>query len=435
MCSGTRSIPSRPIRQTAGVTDSAPATPTSPDDLPPPLRAAHDRLTYGAAQVLPEGGLAERLLAASREGRPLRVKLGIDPSGADLTLGHAVVLRKLRQFQDLGHLAVLIVGGFTGQVGDPSGRTNTRSALSAEQTAANAQTYFDQLMRILDPDRVEVRNNADWLTPMTMADVMGYAAEVTVARMLERDDFARRYRDGLPITLLELFYPVLQGIDSVAVRADVELGGTDQTFNNLVGREMQRARGQAPQAVLTLPLLVGTDGVQKMSKSLNNYVAIAEPPEEQFGKLMSIPDSLVGDYARLCTDLGAAQVSTLQADAAAGGPPAAAAKRRMAATVVALYHGAEAAEKAEAHFDALFRDRAVPTDVPHHPLPATDPVHLPALLVAVGFAPSTSAARRLVDGGGVRLDGEAVSAYDVPRSAAAGRVLSAGRRRLVRLLD
>jgi tyrosyl-tRNA synthetase len=416
------------------VTASAPATPMSPDDLPPHLRAAHDRLAYGAAQVLPEGGLAERLLTADREGRPLRVKLGIDPSGSDLTLGHAVVLRKLRQFQDLGHLAVLIVGGFTGQVGDPSGRTNTRSTLSAERAADNARTYFDQLMRVLDPDKVEVRNNADWLTPMTMADVMGYAAEVTVARMLERDDFARRYRDGLPITLLELFYPVLQGMDSVAVRSDVELGGTDQTFNNLVGRELQRARGQAPQAVLTVPLLVGTDGVQKMGKSLDNYVAITEAPEQQFGKLMSIPDPLVGDYARLCTDLTPAEVSALVADAAAGGPPANAAKRRMAAAVVALYHGAEAAEKAEAHFDALFRDRVVPVDLPTHLLPPADAVHLPALLVAVGFAPSTSAARRLVDGGGVRLDGEAVAGYDLPRAAVAGRVLSAGRRRLIRLL-
>jgi tyrosyl-tRNA synthetase len=417
------------------VTDSVPATAPAPDDLPLHLRAAHDRLAYGAAQVLPEGGLAERLLTADREGRPLRVKLGIDPSGADLTLGHAVVLRKLRQFQDLGHIAVLIVGGFTGQVGDPSGRSNTRSTLSAERAADNARTYFDQLMRILDPERVEVRNNADWLTPMTMADVMGYAAEVTVARILERDDFARRYRDGLPITLLELFYPVLQGIDSVAVHADLELGGTDQTFNNLVGRELQRARGQAPQAVLTVPLLVGTDGVQKMSKSLDNYVAITEPPEEQFGKLMSIPDSLVGDYGRLCTGLGPAEVATLEADAAAGGPPANAAKRRMAAAVVALYHGAEAAEKAEAHFDALFRDRVVPSDVPTHQLPPGDPVHLPALLVEVGFAPTTSAARRLITGGGVRIDGVAVTGNDVPRSAAAGHVLAAGRRRLIRLLD
>jgi tyrosyl-tRNA synthetase len=264
---------------------------------------------------------------------------------------------------------------------------------------------------------------------------MGYAREVTVARMLERDDFARRYRDGQPITLLEFFYPVLQGIDSVAVRADVELGGTDQTFNNLVGRELQRARGQAPQAVLTVPLLVGTDGVQKMSKSLNNYVAIAQPPEEQFGRLMSIPDGSVRDYATLCTDLSPAEVERLAEAAAAGGPPANDAKRRMARAVVALYYGADAAEKAEAHFDTLHRDHAVPADVPTHPLPPEDPVHLPALLVGLGFAPSSSAGRRLVDGGGVRVDGTAVTGYDMARSALAGRVLAAGKRRLVRLVD
>lgn len=422
------------VRQTGGVVDSVRVTVPSLDDLPSHVREAHDRLAYGAAQVLPEGGLAERLLAADREGRPLRVKFGIDPSGADLTLGHAVPLRKLRQFQDLGHVAVLIVGGFTGQVGDPSGRTSTRPTMSAELAAENSRTYFEQLMRILDPDRVEIRNNADWLTPMSMAEVMEYAEQVTVARMLERDDFARRYRDGLPITLREFFYPVLQGIDSVAVRADIELGGTDQTFNNLVGREMQRARDQAPQAVLTVPLLVGTDGAQKMGKSLNNYVAITEPAEEQFGKLMSIPDAVVGDYARLCTDLSPAEVTALESDSATGGPPANAAKRRMAAAVVALYHGVDAAERAEAHFDALFRDRVVPADLPTHAVAAADPVHLPALLVAVGFARSSSAARRLVDGGGVRLDGTPVSGYDVPRADVAGRVLSAGRRRLVRLV-
>lgn len=409
--------------------------PASAADLPAHLREAYRRLALGAAQILPEDGLTERLLAADRERRPLRVKLGIDPSGADLTLGHAVVLRKLRQFQDHGHLAVLIVGGFTGQVGDPSGRTNTRVALSAAQTAANASTYFEQLMRILDPDRVEIRDNAEWLAPMTLADVMAYGREVTVARLLERDDFARRYRDGLPITLTEFSYPLLQGIDSVAVGADLELGGTDQTFNNLVGRELQRARGQAPQVVLTVPLLVGTDGVEKMGKSLNNYVAIAEPAEEQFGKLMSIPDPLIGDYARLTTDLPPDEVAALEAAAAAGGPPANAAKRRVAGAVVTLYHGAEAAKKAESTFDALFRERTLPADLPTHPLPPDDPVHLPALLVEVGFAASTSAARRLIGDGAVRIDGGRVGPreYDVPRASLTGRVLAAGKRRLVRL--
>jgi tyrosyl-tRNA synthetase len=236
------------------------------DKLPPDLRDAHEVLAAGAAQILPADGLAERLLTARKQDRPLRVKLGIDPSGADLTLGHAVVLRKLRQFQDLGHTAVLVVGGFTGQVGDPSGKTSTRSAQSAEQVIANAQGYFDQLMRILDPDRTEVVNNADWLGTMNLADMLSFTRQVTIAQLLERDDFAKRFASNTPITLSEFFYPLLQGIDSVEIRADIELGGTDQTFNNLVGRVLQRGRGQDPQAVLTVPLLVGTDGVEKMGK-------------------------------------------------------------------------------------------------------------------------------------------------------------------------
>jgi len=406
-------------------------------DLPARLRDAHDRLVYGAAEVLPADGLAERLLAADREGRPLRVKLGIDPSGASLTLGHAVVLRKLRQFQDLGHTAVLIVGGFTGRVGDPSGRTNTRSALTAEQTAENSRHYFEQLMRVLDPDRVEVRDNAEWLDPLTMSEIMSYAREVTVARLLERDDFARRHRERLPISLVEFFYPLLQGIDSVAVRSDVELGGTDQTFNNLMGRDLQRAHGQPPQAVLTVPLLVGLDGVEKMGKSLGNWVGIEEPPDAQFGKLMSIPDTAVGQYARLTTDLPPAAADELERAAAAGGPPANRAKRRLAREVVALYHGREAADAAEARFDAVFRQGEVPDDVPERRLPPGDPVHLPALLVELGFAPSTTAARRLIDDGAVRVDGERLAAkdYDQPRGRLAGHVLAAGKRRMVRLAD
>ena len=276
-------------------------------------------MAAGSAQILPVDGLAERMLAADTEKRPLRVKLGIDPSGSDLTLGHAVVLRKLRQFQDFGHTAVLVVGGFTGQVGDPSGRTATRAAQSADQVVANAQGYFDQLMRILDPARTEVVNNDTWLGPMTLADVLGYTRQMTVAQLLERDDFARRFKANAPISLSEFMYPLLQGIDSVEIHADIELGGTDQTFNNLVGRELQRSRGQAPQAVLTVPLLVGTDGVEKMGKSLGNYIAIDEPAAEQFGKVMSIPDSVVA-----CTPCSArhyrrAEVERIEAAVAEGG--------------------------------------------------------------------------------------------------------------------
>ena len=396
-----------------------------------------ERLTAGTAQVLPADGLAERLAVAARERRPLRVKFGIDPSGSELTLGHAVVLRKLREFQDLGHLAVLIVGDFTGMVGDPTGSSAVRSALSRDQTAANSATYLQQLMRILDPDRVEVRRNSEWLAGLTLSDVVREARELTVARLLERDDFARRYAEGRPISLVEFLYPLLQGYDSVAVRADVELGGTDQTYNLLVGRDLQRAHGQPEQVVLTVPLLEGLDGTMKMSKSLNNFVAIAEPPEFQFGKLMSIPDPLVPRYAELCTTLPAGELDRMRAAVATGGRAANAAKRRMARAVVATYHGAAAAAAAEAHFDTRFKDRAVPQDAPTYPCPDQDPVHLPALLVDAGLAPSRSQARRFLDEGAVRVDGEALQpgTYDVERGRLVERVLQCGRRQAVRLVS
>ncbi len=408
-----------------------------PTELPEHLRNPYDVLASGAAQILPADGLAERLVVADREHRPLRVKLGIDPSGTDLTLGHAVVLRKLRQFQDFGHLAVLVVGGFTAQVGDPSGRTNTRVAQSAEQVIANAQGYFDQLMRILDRDRAEVVNNADWLASMHVGEMLGYTRLVTVAQLLERDDFARRFAASQPITLSEFFYPLLQGIDSVAVRADVELGGTDQTFNNLVGRELQRAHGQAPQVVLTVPLLVGTDGVEKMGKSLGNYIGIDEPAAEQFGKLMSVPDSVVALYARLCTALHPRDIDALAADIMAGGGRANGAKRRMAREVVALYHDAAAAAAAEERFNAVFQRGELVADAPAHVLADADPVHLPALLVAAGLAASTSAARRGIDAGAVKIAGAVVAArrYDVPRAELLGQVLASGKRHAVRLVQ
>jgi tyrosyl-tRNA synthetase len=406
-------------------------------DLPPHLQDAHEVLASGAAQILPADGLAEKLLLSEKQARPLRVKLGIDPSGADLTLGHAVVLRKLRQFQDFGHTAVLVVGGFTGQVGDPSGRTSTRSSRSADQVIANARGYFDQLMQILDRDRCEVVNNADWLGTMQVAEMLGYTQQLTIAQLLERDDFARRFKANQPITLSEFFYPLLQGIDSVAINADIELGGTDQTFNNLVGRELQRSRGQEPQAVLTVPMLVGTDGVEKMGKSLGNYIGIGEPAAEQFGKLMSVPDAVVGLYARLCTTLHPREVDELEAEVAAGGARANQAKRRMAREVVTLYHGADEAAAAEERFTVVFSRREVPEDAPEQPLPAGDPVHLPAALVGAGLAASTSAARRDIDAGAVRIDGTVVPArsYDLPRADLVGRVVTNGKRRIARLVD
>ncbi len=411
--------------------------PERAEQLPPDIVAAVEVLTAGAAQVLPAGGLAEKLLLAAREGRPLRVKFGVDPSGSELTIGHAVALRKLRQFQDLGHLAVLVVGDFTGRVGDPSGRSATRRQMTAAETAANSATYFDQVMRVLDPDRVETRHNSDWLAGMTLADVIQETSVLTVARMLERDDFAKRYAAHAPIAVSEFLYPFLQGYDSVAIDADVELGGTDQTYNLLVGRDLQRAHGQPEQVVLTVPLLEGLDGVEKMGKSLNNYVAITEPPAEQFGKLMSIPDGLVGRYAELASDLAPAEIAAVTAAAAGGGPAAGRAKRQVAAAIVALYHGPDAAVAAERSFDATFRAHETPTDAPDAVLPAGDPLHLPAVLVAAGLVASTSEARRQLAAGAVRIDGDRVdpAELDRPRADLAGRLLQVGKRRLARLTD
>jgi tyrosyl-tRNA synthetase len=405
------------------------------EKLPEHLREAYEVLAAGAAQILPADGLAERLAAADKEKRPLRVKLGIDPSGSDLTLGHAVVLRKLRQFQDFGHTAVLVVGGFTGQVGDPSGKTATRVAQSADQVIENAKGYFDQVMKILSRDNVEVVNNADWLGTMDLAEMLGYTRQITVAQLLERDDFAKRYAANQPITLSEFFYPLLQGIDSVAIRADIELGGTDQTFNNLVGRELQKSKGQPPQAVLTVPLLVGTDGVEKMGKSLGNYVGINEPASEQFGKLMSIPDEVVGLYAELCTALHPREVAELRADVEAGGAGANRAKRRVAREVVALYHGEAEAKAAEERFDAIFKRGELQQDAPEFALPAGDPLHLPALLVAAGLAKSSSEARRSIDEGAVKLDGERISGFDHPRATLIDRIVTLGKRRAAKFLD
>jgi tyrosyl-tRNA synthetase len=409
--------------------------PAVTDEISPAVREALEVLTSGAAQVLPAGALAERLATAEREGRPLRVKFGIDPSGSDLTLGHAVPLRKLRQFQDLGHTAVLIVGDFTGQVGDPTGRSQVRTVMSHEETLANSAGYFEQVMRILREDRIEVVRNSEWLAPMTMVDVLREARELTVAQLLGREDFARRHANHQPISLQEFLYPLLQGYDSVAVHADVEIGGTDQTYNLLVGRDLQRAHGQPEQVVLTVPLLVGTDGEAKMGKSLGNFVAITHDPDEMYGRLLSIPDSAIGTYARLTTDLPPGRCSELEAAAAAGGPTARDAQREVARAVVGLYHPPGAAAAAEERFDTVFKDRGVPEDLPEVTLPEGDPVHLPALLTDLGWAPSRGAARRLVGEGAVRVDGEPVTQLDVSRVTLAGAVLSAGKRRQARVVE
>jgi tyrosyl-tRNA synthetase len=409
----------------------------------PPAMAADAReqlriLAYGASAIIPEDEFADRLERSVSTGVPLRVKLGIDPSSPDIHLGHAVPLRKLRRFQEFGHTAVLIIGDFTGRVGDPSGQSAMRRALSADEVATNAATYVDQARRILLPERLEVRHNSEWLGAMGVDGLLRLAAQATVAQMLERDDFANRYAGGRPISIVEFLYPLLQGQDSVAIRADVELGGTDQTFNLLVGRDLQGRSGQEPQIAFTLPLLEGLDGVQKMSKSLGNYVGIADPPDEMFGKLMRVPDHLIGKYLRLATDLDPAEIEAIEASAGSGGPAAGAAKRRLAAEVVRLYYGAGEAERAEQHFDRLHKEHELPDYIADAAIPgdavADGRVQLPRLLVGVGLARSTSQARDLIEQGGVSIDREPISALELPLERVAGRVLQVGKRGFRRLL-
>jgi tyrosyl-tRNA synthetase len=379
-------------------------------------------LTRNAVDVLPEGRLAEQL----KSGRPLRVKLGIDPTTADIHLGHTVVLEKLAEFQRAGHTVVLIIGDFTARVGDPSGRSSTRPLPSPEEIEANAATYQEQAFKLLDRDRTEVRYNSEWLR-MPPEELLGLLARTTVARLLERDDFQKRLGAGRPVAALELLYPLLQGYDSVAVEADVELGGTDQKFNLLFGRDIQVAYGGQPQSILTMPILVGTDGVQKMSKSLGNYVGVTDAPEEMFGRLMSIPDEAMPSYYRLLLGVEPPE------------RPPNEAKRELARRLADRFHGQGAGQAAEQHFNRVFVDHAVPEEIEELDLApfladGERQVHLPRLLGAA-FEISSSEGRRLIGQGGVRLDGEPVpdSALDLDSAALNGKILQLGKRRFRRL--
>jgi tyrosyl-tRNA synthetase len=392
-------------------------------------------LKSGTAEIHPHDGL-ERKLAL---GRPLRVKFGVDPSRPDLTLGHAVVFRKLRQFQDAGHVAVLIIGDFTARIGDPSGRSETRPMLTEAEVAANARTYLEQAAAVIDVDRAEVHGNAEWGAAMDMTQLLGLAATATVAQMLEREDFRARYQAGKPISVVEFLYPLFQGYDSVAVRSDVELGGTDQTFNLLMAREVQRAFGQDPQLVVTTPLLEGLDGVRKMSKSFDNYVALTDRPEDMFGKLMSIPDGLIAKYELLCTDLGPEDNDRVVRGLVDGSIHPNDEKRRMARSIVDLYHGSGAGADAETRFDQVHRAHEVPADVAGVTLPGDvlrgGKAWLPRVLVAAGLAASNGEARRKVAEGAVRLDGEPLGDPEAEFDPGdlVGKVLQVGRRRFARI--
>jgi tyrosyl-tRNA synthetase len=396
----------------------------TPDPRTPAEAAAW--LARNAVDALPAGGLEGKLAEAERERRPLRVKLGIDPTAPDIHLGFTVVLGKLREFQDLGHTVVLIVGDYTARVGDPSGRSATRPLLSGDQIDANAATFQAQALKVLDPERLEVRRNGEWLD-MAIEDLFRLVRTTTVARILERDDFAKRYAAHAPISILELLYPLLQGYDSVAVRADVELGGTDQKFNLLLGRDVQTAYGQPEQAILTMPILPGIDGERKMSKSYGNYIGVTEPPQEIYGKTLRLPDAALGSWYELL--LG----EPLPRDANPRD-----AKRALARTLVSRFHDVAAAQEAERAFDRVHREHRPPEQMPTVILTANGAddglVHLPALL-SEAFGVSRSEARRSLEQGGVRLDGEAIGADPLDRAVAEldGRVLQLGKRRFARL--
>jgi len=398
----------------------------------PQLDAQVAALTKGCQAVYSEAELAQRLAQAAEAGRPLRVKLGLDPTSPDIHIGHVVQLRQVRKFQDLGHQAVLIIGDYTARIGDPSGVNKTRPVLTAEQIDANAATYLEQAAKVLDtsPQKLEVRRNSEWLDTLSFAEVLKLAAQMTVARMMERDTFEVRYKAGVPIGLHELLYPLMQGYDSVQIAADVELGGTDQTFNNLVGRDLQANAGQPPQIVLIFPLLVGLDGTEKMSKSKGNYISITDEPNDMFGKVMSIPDTLMENYFTLATELPAEKIATLL-DAKKTHPRDA--KAALAREIVRIYHGPAAAKTAEEEFNRVFAEKQTPTDMPKITVTA-GPVNIVDLVTAAGFTKSKSEARRLVTQSAVSIDDEKITDVDAAVTPQTGQVLRVGKRRFGKLV-
>ncbi len=389
----------------------------------------------GVFEIKPE----ELLIKKLKRDEPLNIKLGVDPTAPDIHIGHAVPLRKLRAFQDLGHHVTLIIGDGTALIGDPSGRNSTRPQLTSEQVAANAQTYVNQAFKILDPEKTTLRHNSEWLLSMGLEDILKVTGLFTVARILERDDFSKRYNGNLPIGVHEFLYPIMQAYDSVMIKADVELGGTDQLFNLMAGRELMEKMGMEPQVCLTLPLLEGTDGVRKMSKSYGNYVGLTDEPADMFGKVMSIPDEIMVKYFRLASTLSVDEIDSIEAGLAAGELHPNKVKRQLAANIVAAYHGEEAAGAAEADFDRVFKNHDAPKDIPEFAADLTPndegKVYLAKLIADAGLAKSAGEARRLIDGGGVKVNGTAIPAkeYNVDPSMLAGAVLQVGKRKFVRL--
>ena len=392
-------------------------------------------ISSGTDRIVPESALLEKL----KRNEPLNIKLGVDPTAPDIHIGHAVPLRKLRQFQDLGHRVTLIIGDGTALIGDPSGRNSTRPQLTSEQVKANAQTYVEQAFKILDPEKTTLVYNSQWLLELKLEDLLALAGKFTVARILERDDFHNRYTTNQPIAVHEFLYPIMQAYDSVVIKADVEIGGSDQLFNLLAGRELMEKMGMEPQVCLTLPLLEGTDGVQKMSKSYGNYIGVTDEPADMFGKVMSIPDEIMVRYYRLASTVPDDQIDEIERGLADDSLHPNKVKRALARNIVAAYHGEEAAVKAEEQFDLVFKQHEMPDDIPevHVELVPNDEglVYVAKLLADAGLAQSAGEARRLIDGGGVRINGEALAAkeYNVAPETLQGAILQVGKRKFAKL--
>ncbi|QSF47013.1 tyrosine--tRNA ligase [Paenibacillus tianjinensis] len=382
-------------------------------DLTPPQQLEVERqleaVSRGAMEIVPQEELRGKLIKSVVTGVPLNIKLGLDPSAPDIHIGHTVVLHKLRQFQEFGHVIQLIIGDFTGRIGDPTGKSETRKQLSEEDVSRNAMTYKQQVYKILDPEKTQILCNSDWLSPMTFAEVVNLSAKVTVARMMERDDFTKRFQGGQAISIHEFFYPLMQGMDSVVNRTDIEIGGTDQKFNILMGRTLQKEFGAEPQVVMLMPLLEGLDGVKKMSKSLGNYIGIDEEPNEMYGKAMSIPDELMTRYYEMVTDLSNEELDTLKEALSSGKAHPRDVKMQLARTFVRMFHGQAAAEAAQEHFITVFQQRGLPEDIETHTISAdvleNGTLTLVKLLILLGFASSNSEARRSIQQGSVKLNG------------------------------
>lgn len=400
----------------------------------PPLNEQMDIIKRGAVEIIPEEELVKKIEKSIKTSKPLNIKLGCDPSRPDLHIGHSVVIRKLAQFQELGHQAILIIGDFTGMIGDPSGRNATRPALSLEQTRINGESYFEQASKILHREKTKIVYNSDWLGKMSFEDVIKLASKYTVARMIERDDFTKRFKSGEPISIHEFLYPLAQAMDSVAIESDVELGGTDQKFNLLVGRDIQREFGMEPQVILTMPLLVGTDGVEKMSKSYDNYIGISDEPSQIFGRTLSIPDNLIYNYFELATNVSNQKLGEVKTQLENGSINPRDLKRELARTIVAMYHNHEAAEIAQTEFDNIFINKGLPDEIEEFKVGINQEINILDLIVLVNFAPSKGEARRLVTQGGVSIDGEKISDVQYQVKIISGMILKVGKRKFIKLI-